>query len=60
MKYKTVTQEELVPIGYRTPEALLAEVKNRLKVMYLNTEGTYELPFDHPMLFDVLKMLLRE
>ncbi len=42
----------------RTPEQFIRELQSRLHYRYMQTNGSYELPFDDPYLFDVLSMIV--
>jgi len=55
-KKVTITSSE----SNRTPAELLREVKDRLKYRYRHIDGSYDLPFDDPFLYDVLVMILRQ
>lgn len=57
LNYKKATAEDLNETD-RTPEESLREIGDRVQCMFMKVDGSYELPSDHPMLFDVLKMII--
>lgn len=59
MKYKKVSVEEIMGSYKEAPKVLAKEIKDRLTHFCMNIDGTFNLPFDDPALFDVWKMVLR-
>lgn len=57
-KFKKVTITSSEPS--RTPSELLREVKDRLMYRYMQPDGSYELPFNDPFLYDVLVMIIKQ
>jgi hypothetical protein len=59
MSFKNVDIDTIMAGCNRKPDELLKEIKDRIDYNCLQMDGTYDLPFDSPMLFDVLKMVIR-